>query len=133
MMNQIIAHFQDGKVLRGQSMDFLPAKDRFHLVPAGSGATQKPVEIVVGDLKGVFFVRDLKGNRERRKVNEFDPGAPALGRKIRVVFKDGEVLQGYTQGYQPGRPGFFLIPADHGGNTERCFVVAAATREIQVL
>jgi hypothetical protein len=133
MMNQIIAHFLDGRVLRGQTMDFLPAKDRFHLVPAGAAATDKPLEVAVGDLKGVFFVKDLSGNRLRQKVNAFDPQAPAQGRKIRVVFKDGEVLQGYTQGYQPGRPGFFVIPADREGNTERCFVVTAATREIQVL
>lgn len=133
MMNQIIAHFQDGRVLRGQTMDFLPAKDRFHLVQAGASVTDKPLEISVGQLKGVFFVKDLSGNRMHKKVNEFDPGAPAQGRKIRVVFKDGEVLLGYTQGYQPGRPGFFVIPADREGNTERCFVVSAATREIQVL
>ncbi len=30
----------------------------------------------------------------------------ADGRKIKVVFKDGEVLAGTTTGYQPGRPAF---------------------------
>lgn len=133
MMNQIIARFQDGKVLRGHTMDFLPAKDRFHLVPAGAAANDKPMEISVGDLKGVFFVKDLKGNAQHRKNNQFDPNAPAMGRRIRVTFKDGEVLQGFTQGYTPGRPGFFVIPADREGNTERCYVVTAATRDIQVL
>lgn len=47
-----------------------------------------------------------------------------------MTFKDGEVLVGTTQGYQPGRPGFFLEPADRASNIERCFVVAAATREV---
>jgi hypothetical protein len=133
MMNQIIARYQDGRVLRGQTMDFVPAKDRFHLVPAGAGTADKPLEVSVGELKGVFFVKDLQGNRLRKKDNAFDPNAPAQGRKIRVVFKDGEVLQGYTQGYQPGRPGFFVIPADRGSNTERCFVVSSATKEVNVL
>jgi hypothetical protein len=40
------------------------------------------------------------------------------------------VLVGTTQGYQPGRPGFFLIPADAKSNNERCYVVASAAREI---
>jgi hypothetical protein len=133
MMNQIIAHFQDGRVMRGQTMDFVPAKDRFHLVPIGAAGPEKPVEIAVADLKGVFFVKDLKGNRLRAKVKDFNPKDPVLGRKIRVEFKDGEVLLGFTQGYQPGRPGFFVVPADRWGNTERCYVVASATREVTVL
>jgi hypothetical protein len=47
-----------------------------------------------------------------------------------VVFKDGEVLVGTTLGYQPGRPGFFLLPVDPASNMERCFVVARATEKI---
>jgi hypothetical protein len=56
-----------------------------------------------------------------------------VGRKIRVRFKDGEVLVGTTQGYQPGRPGFFLVPADPGSNIERCYVISAATDEVTFL
>ncbi len=36
-------------------------------------------------------------------------------------------MVGTTQGYQPGRVGFFVAPADPHSNTERCFVIAAAT------
>jgi hypothetical protein len=50
-----------------------------------------------------------------------------------VKFKDGEVMVGTTVGYQKGRPGFFLVPADADANTERCYVVSAATREISFL
>jgi len=42
-------------------------------------------------------------------------------------------MVGATQGYQPGRPGFFLIPADAQSNNERCFVVTAATQEVSFL
>ncbi|MGA2079406.1 MAG: hypothetical protein ABSH53_02155 [Holophaga sp.] len=52
------------------------------------------------------------------------------GRRIRVVFKDGEVLTGLARGYRPDRAAFFVMPADQRSNHERCFVVAAATREI---
>jgi hypothetical protein len=50
-----------------------------------------------------------------------------------VTFKDGEVLVGTTQGYQPGRKAFFLVPADRESNTERCFVIAAAAQNISFL
>ena len=65
--------------------------------------------------------------------NEFDPAHPPAGRRIRVVFKDGEVLIGTTTGYQPGRPGFFLVPADSDSNVERCYIVTAATREVKFI
>jgi hypothetical protein len=47
-----------------------------------------------------------------------------------VVFKDSEVILGTTQGYQPGRPGFFIFPADPRSNNERVYVVSSATQEI---
>ncbi len=130
MLNRIVAHFQDGNLLRGHTVDFFPARDEFHLVLAEEG---KPVEVRVADLKGLFFVRDLKGDGMRKKSNQYDPNDHGLGRKVRVVFKDGEVLQGFTQVYQPGRSGFFLVPADKHANTERCYVVATATREVRIL
>jgi len=50
-----------------------------------------------------------------------------------VVFKDGEVLMGTTTGYQPGRSGFFIVPADSGSNNERCYIVTAATKEVSII
>ena len=58
---------------------------------------------------------------------------PPVGRRIKVAFRDGEVLVGTTTGYQPGRPGFFLVSADVDSNNERCFVVTTAAREISFL
>jgi uncharacterized protein DUF6982 len=85
------------------------------------------------DLKAVFFVKDFVGQPKHQARQEFDPTRPAMGRKIKVVFSDGEVLVGTTQGYQPGRSGFFMLPADQESNIERCYVVAAATKEITPL
>ena len=132
-MNRVVAHFSDGRLIKGVTNDFLPAKERFHVVPAEAPPGSKPVELLVGDLKALFFVRDFAGSPEHKESDQFDPRKPAAGRKIRVVFKDGEVMVGSTQGYQPGRPGFFLIPADAQSNNERCFVVTAATQEVSFL
>jgi len=68
----------------------------------------KPLEIFTKDMKALFFVKDLAGNPTHVKTNEFNLSQPVAGRKIKVVFKDGEVLAGTTTGYQPGRPGFLL-------------------------
>lgn len=132
-MNQVVAHTRKGQLLKGVTNDFVPAKDRFHLIPAGSPAGTRAQEVVIADLKALFFVKDFKGNPDHRKRNTFDQRLIFQGRKIRVVFQDGETLLGTTQGYMPGRPGFFLVPADTESNNERCFIVAAAAKEVTVL
>lgn len=104
-MKQVVARYQDGRVLKGLTNDFLPTKDRFHLLSAGSPPGTAAEEVLISSLKAVFFVHDLQGSPEHKKINDFDNSLP--GRKIRVVFKDGEVLVGTTNGYQPGRPGSF--------------------------
>jgi hypothetical protein len=76
----------------------------------------------------VFFVKTFEGDPQHQRSNEPNQGGP--GRRLRIVFKDGEVVVGTTQGYDRSRPGFFVIPVDAGGNNERCFVVAAATQEV---
>jgi len=127
--NLVVARYSDGRVVKGTTVDFLPGRDVMH-VQAENG------EITLvhhSDLKAVFFVRSLRGNPSHSESNRFDPDRPVPGRKLRVVFADGEVLIGTTQGYQPNRPGFFLIPADPDSNTERCFVITASTREVQLL
>ena len=132
-MNRIVARFLDGRIVKGFTTDFLPGKATFH-ISAQSGGVQasgtKPEEVHVMDLKALFFVKSFEGDPQHKKSNEPSPGTPGGGRRIRVVFKDGEVLVGTTQGYDRSRPGFFLVPADPSGNNERCFVVAAATQEV---
>ena len=130
-MNRIVAHFQDGRLMKGFTTDFLPAKAQFHLTAEGQGTAAVPVEVHVSELKAVFFVKSFEGDREHQRSN--DPGQAGAGRRLRVVFKDGEVMVGTTQGYDRSRPGFFVIPVDPGGNNERCFVVAAATQEVTFL
>ena len=133
IQNKIVVRYPDGRLEKGTTADFFPNKDLFHLAPLGAQPGSKPLEIRISDLKAVFFVRDFAGNRDYNDRKEFEPGKPVTGRKIKVVFKDGELMVGTTQGYQPNRPGFFVIPADEKSNVERCFVVTASTKEVAFL
>jgi hypothetical protein len=132
-MNKVVARFADGTMIKGFTTDFVPAKDLFHVAPADAPPGTKPAAVQTKDLKALFFVRDLAGDPQYQDSQEFNPLKPPVGRKIRVRFKDGEVLVGTTQGYQPGRPGFFPVPADPGSNIERCYVISAATDEVTFL
>ncbi len=131
--NKIVIRYQDGRILKGQTSDFLPTKPVFHLTPAEGAQDAKPLTVQIAELKAIFFVKDFVGNPERKKVHEFSADKPVVGRKIRVVFQDGETLVGTTQGYDATRPGFFVIPADPASNNDRCFVVARATKTVSFI
>ena len=112
MKNKVVARYADGRMVKGSTSDFVPTKDAFHVADAAAGAGAPPIQIQLGDLKALFFVKDFAGRPSHKTRNEFAQGRAIPGRKIQVVFKDGETLVGTTQGYQPGRPGFFMVPAD---------------------
>lgn len=132
-IHRVIARYQNGLILKGHTTDFLAAKDRFHLLAIDSCPGTLAAEILITDLKGVFFVRNLAGNPAHLKKNTFEPTNVNPGRRVRVLFNDGEILSGMTLGYRPDHAGFFVTPADQRSNNERCFVVAAATREVSLL
>jgi hypothetical protein len=133
MNNKIVVRFADGRVLKGSTADFVPTRDHFHVSANGAPPGSKPTRVLVKDLKALIFVKDFAGNPRHEESREFGSERAAGGRRIKVVFKDGEVLVGTTLGYQPGRPGFFLVPVDPASNMERCFVVAAATSRVAFL
>jgi len=133
IQNKIVIRYSDGGLKKGITNDFFPNKEIFHLMPAAVTPGDKPLEVRIAELKAVFFVKEFGGMPGYDDNKEFELGKPVVGRKIRVLFKDGEVIVGTTNGYQPDRPGFFVVPADPKSNIERCFVITKATREVKLL
>jgi hypothetical protein len=128
--NNVVVRFRDGHVLKGTTRDFLPAKAMFHLHPVDSG---EAVEVLVQDLKAVFFVRSLKGDPDYNEYKGLpEQNVASLGKKIGVVFADGEILAGYTHSYNPSNPGFFVTPVDPKSNNVRVFVVRGSVREVRL-
>ena len=132
-MNKVVARFTDGRMIKGTTADFSPGKELFHMIVTAAPSETTSLAIHTRDLKALYFVRDFAGDAQRIDRNEFDAPHPPVSRPISVTFTDGEVLVGTTTGYQSGRPGFFLVPADAGSNIERCYVLVAATQEIRLL
>jgi hypothetical protein len=133
IQNKIVVRYLDGRVVKGYTSNFMPNKDVFHLMPLDAPAGSKPIDVSVYGLKAVFFVKDFTGDKEYKEKKAFDGAKPVVGKKIKVVFKDGEELIGTTQGYQPGRPGFFVFPADPQSNLERVFAFTASTRSVSFI
>jgi hypothetical protein len=130
-LNKAVIAYLDGRRLRGHVFDFSPIKDRFHLAPEDSPLQGKRSEVLLKDLKAIFFVRDFSGNRDYQDSQISD--APPRGRKIEVTFRDGETLVGTSQAYNLKNSGFFLFPVDEKSNNARIFVVSRNVKNVRTL
>jgi hypothetical protein len=125
--NKVVVRFKDNSVLKGKTSNFFPNKTFFHLQQLDN----ELIEIQIEELKAIFFVKDFDGNKDH--ADAYEDNIAGGGRKIKVQFQDGETVVGYTTGYSPDRPGFYLVPADLKGNNERVFVVKSATAKIETV
>lgn len=128
MRERLVVRYLDGRVIKGHSADFYPTRPRFPFVDRETG---EELEIAFDDLKAVFFVRsfDTDGQvRPRDDIERF-----GLGPKLRVRFKDGEELVGFSSTYSPDRRNFVLFPGDPDSNSLKIVVVNAATESVEHL
>ncbi len=130
---KVVVRYADGKVVKGYTQDFFPNKDRFHLQPQQKSSGQDTQQILIKDLKAIFFVKDFGGNPAYDERRQFGDGDRPQGRKMEILFKDGEHIVGSTLGYEPNRPGFFIQPVDGQSNNMRVFVVQAFVDKIRTL
>lgn len=137
--DKVVAHFKDGRVVKGHTRDFTPARDSFTLQPY-AGETG-PLPVFLDDLKAVFHVRTFEGRpghpRALDVIGEIaEPRFARVmdnGRKVTIQFADGERLWGYAETYEEDKPGFFFFPTDPSDNNLRIYVVKSSLREMVFL
>jgi hypothetical protein len=133
MSNKIVVKYKDGKIVKGWSTDFGPNKEIFHLHSLEEYG-KEILEIEISSLKAVFFVKDYLGDKNYKKVRNFDgspKGVPSQ-RKIVIIFRDGENFYGTTHSYNPDRKGFFVYPIDPKDNNDRVFVINPAVNSVKL-
>lgn len=128
---KVVARYVDGRLVKGYTFDFSPAQPRFRVFerPSATGAS---TQVLMRELKAVFFVRDFIGNPARQDGQKFPTGEVARPH-VEVRFRDGEVMVGVVDSPTTEPPGFFLVPVDPESNNLRVYVVAAATRAVYPL
>jgi len=129
---KIVVHYLNGEVIKGFTQDFFPNKPSFHLYPI-TDPSGEAIEVLMKDLKALFFVRDFNGNSQYAERKTYADGENTLGRKLEVIFADDELLVGSTLGYDPSRQGFFLFPADPESNNIRVFSITSSLKNIRFL
>lgn len=129
---KVVFRYLSGGLVKGYTRDFSPNKESFHVEVLGE-TEGKIVEVNVKDLKALFFVKDFAGNAAYNERKQFREGQQITGRKVRVTFKDGEVLVGTTIGFDPKRQGFFFFPADPETNNTKIFAVLSAVSKVEFI
>ncbi len=129
---RVVAHYTDGKLIKGYIQGFNENAPFFYVLH-DTAPGSKSTLVKMSEIKALFFVKTMEGNRDYHERKEFNEGDRTQGRKAYVVFKDGEKLQGTVAGYDRNRPGFYLIPADPDSNNIRIFVVMSSVKEFQFL
>lgn len=128
--NKVVVHYKNGKILKGTTADFLPKRPMFHLIVGGI-QSEEVKEILVNELKAVFFVKDFIGNKNYREMKGFGD-RPRSGKRVKAMFKDGETLYGYTHVINLDHPGILFSPADSRCNNERVFAVFSFLTRLEV-
>ena len=115
--HRVILHTVEGQVKRGAIKDAKLGEPQLLLHLATSGTETLPRERV----KALFFM--------------LAPGARAPsteGNKVRVTFKDGRQVAGFSKDHKGATSGFFVVPADNRTNTERIFIFRHVVQSISV-
>ena len=115
---QVVARFLDGRMVKGDTTDFHPRRDSFHV----KEGPENPVTLVsTSYLKALFFVRTLEGNHKHQDHKQF-PDSQGIRTKVWVQFTDGEELAGWPVSLSIGEGGFYLLPTDPQSNIEKMYV-----------
>jgi len=130
LKQNVVARYIDGRVVKGTTTDFSPRSDTFTIARELASGNLRKVHISFHDLKAVFFVKSLEGDRDYQERKLQIPGN-TMGRRLLVTFRDGEVLRGTSLGTRLTSHGFLLFPADPGSNNKRIFVLREAVKEVR--
>ena len=102
MAHEVVAHFKDGRLLKGSTVSILPDRALCHIMTRDRGMLPVPL----GDLKALFIVKDLVGNPAHVDQQAIAPGdGRATGAKrLQITFRDGERLLALAPTYDESRP-----------------------------
>jgi len=131
-MEKVVVRYIRGRVIKGFTQDFFPAKKLLHLTSVDNSSGE-PIEVYIEDLKAIFMVQDFVGHRQYKERKKYYAGEKPSGQKVEVTFIDGEVLVGSTLGYDLKRQGFFISPADPKSNNIRVYVVSTFVEKVRYL
>lgn len=108
------------------------------LTPAGVEVLDlegRHLMLPLDQIKGVYFVRDFDGHRERAERKVFLSRPRMSGLWIRMTFRDTEILDGLISGnlLSHEQHGYFVTPPDVYSNNLKIYIPRGALAALEVL
>jgi hypothetical protein len=123
---QVVARLLDKGKIKGETTDFHPERENFTIDPEDGTL---PIRVSVSDLKALFFVRSLDGNRDYQDHRRFK-GQAGVRAKLWLEFEDGERMAAYPVSPFLGKHGFYVLPTDSDSNVEKAWVSRAPLKRV---
>ncbi|HMB70982.1 MAG TPA: hypothetical protein VKU85_16825 [bacterium] len=123
---QVVARLLDKGKIKGDTTDFHPERQDFTIDPEDGTL---PVRVPVGDLKALYFVRSLDGNRDYQDHRRFQ-GQAGVRAKVWLEFEDGECMAAYPVSPFLGKHGFYVLPTDPGSNVEKAWISRPSLKRV---
>ncbi len=127
---KLVLHFRNKKIIKGTTYKLDTHSLGFHLVPVEPAGNDERMYVHFSDLKAIYFVRDFEG--------KFDPSEavhdyPAEGQEARVMFDDGEIIEGRTlHHFDPSCLRFFIAPKENRGNNISVLVERSCLKGLEI-
>lgn len=139
--HNVVVHLNDGSRRKGVADTFDPSRASFLLKEVDVAGNMVAVhDIDLQNVHAAFFVRDLALMRTSRHTYRDAPVTPPRlapnGKRLRVTFTWGEVMDGMAYDYEPQAMGFYLYPMgplNRAYNIEKVFVSRKATARVEML
>ena len=125
---QVVIAYLDGRRVRGYVFDFSPMRDKCRVFPSQTAQADQGELVDLNKLKAIFFLVDPDAEAGATVIR---PITAVQRRRLEVSFKDGERLEGTTEGYSKDRLGFFMVPEDPTGKILRVFVINTNVKEVK--
>ena len=116
--HRVVVHTSDGQVKRGTLRNATLDGPELELWPQ---AGIVPESLQAQGVKAIFFM-----------LSAGEPPPAPVGKKVRVTFRDGRQVAGFSPDYAPDCVGFFMVPADTRTHTARIWVYRASVRQVTV-
>ena len=127
---RLVVRFKDGRTVGGVCFALNIAESGFHLdvVDTAGASLGQTQYMLFRELKAVFYVKSFDGNFDKTiHYREWNPE----GGELVVVFKDGEILRGFSlHKYNPDSERFYVMPVKADTNNISMLVEASAVEAV---
>lgn len=131
-MHHVIVKFLEGEEKEGEVFSFNMNFPVFYLQSKNDKGEIDNIPIKIDLIKQIIFLKkkDSNGNILHKETIDQSIYAGVLPYRLKVEFKDGQIVDGSTNRYNLKDAGFFIVPINPADKSERIYINAATVKNV---